>query len=123
MRNSMRLLVIFAAALQGGWMVTDGIHALGTGSYFGPRLGPWADVVSHAGVDPRSTAMKYAFITLGLVWLAVVALVLGRVRQGFNVAIIAGILTLCFLPIGTLFSAMVIVCALQLRRGETTTRR
>ncbi|HXA17135.1 MAG TPA: hypothetical protein VN380_09100 [Thermoanaerobaculia bacterium] len=116
MRNTMRLLVLFAATLQGGWMLIDGIHALRSGAYFGSRLGPWAAVVSEAGIDPRSTAMKVAFIALGLLWLAVLVLMVARLRQGLIVAITAGILTLWFLPIGTLLSAMVIVCALQLRR-------
>ncbi|HEX7681148.1 MAG TPA: hypothetical protein VF713_23630 [Thermoanaerobaculia bacterium] len=115
MRNAMRLLVLFAATLQGLWMLSDGIHALRSGAYFGPRLGPWAAVVSQAGIDPQSTAMKYAFVAFGLLWLSVLVLVLARFRQGLIVAITAGILTLWFLPIGTLLSAMVIVCALQLR--------
>jgi MYXO-CTERM domain-containing protein len=118
----MRLLVLVAATLQGGWMLIDGIHALRSGAYFGSRLGPWAAVVSQAGIDPRSTAMKVTFVAFGLLWLAVLALVAARRRQGLIMVIIAGFLTLWFLPIGTLLSAMTIVCALQLQRGDATAR-
>jgi hypothetical protein len=117
MRNTMRLLVLVAATLQGGWMLIDGIHALRSGAYFGTRLGPWAAVVSQAGIDPRSTAMKVAFVAFGLAWLAVVVFMVARLRQALIVAIAAGSLTLWFLPIGTLLSAMVIVSAWQLRRA------
>ena len=116
----MRLLLLFAAAIESAWMLVDATHALRTGSYFGSRLGPWAAVVSYAGIDPRSTAMKYAFIAFGVLWLAVFALVAARAAQGPTIAITAGILTLWFLPIGTLLSAIAIVCGLLLRRAPTT---
>jgi hypothetical protein len=115
----MRRLLLFAAAVQSAWMLADGTHALLTGRYFGPRLGPWAAVVSQAGIDPRSTAMKYAFLAFGIVWLAILTLVAARIRQGLLLAIVAGILTLWYLPIGTLLSAITIVCALLLRRAPT----
>lgn len=100
-------------------MLVDGIHALTSGSYFGPRLGPWAVLVAHAGIEPRSAAMKVVFVALGIAWLAVAAFIFARGRQAFVAAIIAGILTLWFLPIGTLLSTVTIVCAVtQLARNE-----
>ncbi len=118
----MRLLLIFASALQGMWMLADGIHALRSGLYYGPRLGPWAAIVSRAGIDPTSTTMMWIFVTFGVLWLVVLALVVARARHAMTVALLAAIITLWFLPIGTLLSAMTIACALLLSRGETTER-
>lgn len=115
----MRRLLILFAIVQGGWMLFDGIHALSTGNYVGPRLGPWAALVAHPGIGPRSTAMKVVFVVLGIVWLAVAASLFARRRQAFVAAIVAGILALWFLPFGTLLSAVTIVCAAtQLARTE-----
>jgi hypothetical protein len=116
----MRHLLLFVATVESVWMLADGTHALRTGSYFGSRLGPWAAVVSHAGIDPRSTAMKCAFIAFGVLWLAVITLLIARVRAGLSLAIAAGVLTLWYLPIGTVLSAAAIICALILRRVPTT---
>jgi hypothetical protein len=118
----MRLLLIFASALQGSWMLADGFHALRRGHYYGTRLGPWAAIVSRAGIDPNSTTMMHAFVAFGVLWLSVFALVVGRDRFAAPLAIVAGILTLWFLPIGTLLSAITIVCALLLSRGAATAR-
>ena len=55
------ILVLVALVLfEAGWMAFDGAHALVTGDYVTPstgsyagQLGPWADVVSAAGIGPR----------------------------------------------------------------------
>jgi high-affinity K+ transport system ATPase subunit B len=99
------------AVVQGTWMLCDGIHALKSGSYFGSRLGPWATVVAQAGIDPCSTAMKYTFVSLGIVWLTVAALLTLRTAHALVLAIVAGVVTLWFLPFGTLLSAIVIAGA------------
>jgi len=115
----MRLLLIFASALQGIWMLADGIHALRSGHYYGSRLGPWAAVVLRAGIDPNSTTMMVTFVALGVLWLVVLALLTARARHALTSALLAAILTLWFLPIGTLMSAMTIICVLVLSRGRS----
>lgn len=117
-RNPRRLL-LFAAIVQGGWMLVDGIHALVGGNYFGPRLGPWAPLVAQAGIDPLSAMMKSIFVALGIAWLAIAALLIARARKALVATIVAGVLTLWFLPFGTLLSTVAIVCAAtQLARNE-----
>jgi hypothetical protein len=118
----MRLLLIFAAAVQGMWMPADGIHALRSGHYYGSRLGPWAEVVSRVGIDPNSSTMMGTFVALGVLWLVVLALITTRARQALTLALLAAVMTLWFLPIGTLLSAMTIACSLLLSRGATTER-
>ncbi|QPP10126.1 hypothetical protein G4Z16_31055 [Streptomyces bathyalis] len=57
--------VVAMVAVTGGWMLFDGLHALVTGDFVTPssgthagRLGPWADLVSGIGLDPRSLLVK-----------------------------------------------------------------
>ena len=109
-------IIIAIAVVQGAWMLCDGIHAIRTGSYFGSRLGPWAAVVSLVNIDPHSATMKYTFVALGIVWLVVAALVVLQVSRALALAIVAGVVTLWFLPFGTLLSAVVIACAIQLTK-------
>jgi hypothetical protein len=54
-------------------MTFDGVRALAIGDYVtvDGKLGPWADVVSAIGIDPRGTPMKLFFVTYGAAWLAV----------------------------------------------------
>ena len=62
----------------GGFMAFDGTKALITGEYVTPKsgahagqLGPWSGVVRAAGIEPRSTLMKWIFILYGVAYLAV----------------------------------------------------
>src|SRR5688572_12949035 len=73
-----RWLVVALAGIESGWMVFDGARALVVGDYVTPQtgeyagqLGPWAALISAIGIDPRSTAMKLAFVGYGGAWLLV----------------------------------------------------
>jgi hypothetical protein len=92
-------------------MVADGVHRLISGTYFGGALGPWAWLVARMGIDPLAPAMALVFIVFGLAWFAAaVALLLARAR--YAVAALA-VLTLWYVPIGTVFSIVVLVAALR----------
>lgn len=96
-------------------MVVDGARALVAGDYFTPssgdhagELGPWAQLVSGLGIDPRATGMKAFFVVYGLVWLAVaVAFALGRASWSWwaMLALAAG--SVWYLTVGTVLSAAV----------------
>ena len=104
-------LVLMLALIEGGWFAFDGGRALLMGDYVTPtsgpyagQLGPWAEVVSAVGLEPRSTLMKSIHLALGLAWLGVVicfALKLPRAWWGMLLCAVPG---LWYLPFGTLLS-------------------
>jgi hypothetical protein len=112
-------LVVVLALIEGGWLAFDGGHALTTGDYVTPRsadrrgqLGPWANLVAAVGIDPRSTLMKAIHVGLGLGFVATTAcfaLGLSGARTGM---ILCAVLTLWYLPLGTLLSLIQIVILL-----------
>lgn len=115
--------VIALAIIQGGWLVFDGGRAIIIGDYVTPhsgqragQLGLWARIVSLAGIEPRSTLMKIIHIGLGLGWLGVATgLVLNApwARPG---VLACAVLSLWYLPVGTLLSAIQIVLMLAWSR-------
>ena len=114
-----RWLGVALCAVQGGYMLFDGVRALVVGSYVTPRsgphageLGPWARVVRAVGVRPESTGMKAAFVVLGAAYL-VVAVAWGTGASWapwFGLALAVG--TLWYLVPGTVISAGVILLVL-----------
>ncbi|MBI3117014.1 MAG: hypothetical protein HYZ12_06750 [Thaumarchaeota archaeon] len=62
--RAIRPIFALIALAVGGYMVFDGTAQVVTGSYVGPRLGPWSVFVSTLWVNPYS--MGFPFILLGL---------------------------------------------------------
>ena len=105
--------------LQGGYMVLDGGRALVVGSYITPgsgehrgKLGPWADVVSRVGIPPESLGMKIAFVVLGMLWLALAALVTAQAPVAWPLGLALAVGTLWYLVPGTVISLLVAVLLL-----------
>jgi hypothetical protein len=118
------LVAVVLCAVQGGYMVFDGLRAFVVGSYVTPRsgphagrLGPWARLVRAVGIPPESSGMKAAFVVLGtgyLVASAAWALGAGWARWlGFALAVA----TLWYLVPGTVISVVVLVLILVARVG------
>jgi hypothetical protein len=112
-------VAVVLCAVQGGYMVFDGLRAFVVGSYVTPRsgphagrLGPWARLVRAVGIPPESSGMKAAFVVLGtgyLVASAAWALGAGWARWlGFALAVA----TLWYLVPGTFISVAVLVLVL-----------
>jgi hypothetical protein len=107
------------AASEAGFMVVDGVWALVAGDYITPktgpyagRLGPWAELVSAIGVAPRSTLMKWVFVTYGATWLvAAGAFALGA-RWAWVAMLVLAVSSLWYLIFGSIVSAVVIVLLL-----------
>jgi hypothetical protein len=105
----MRWVVAVLLALVGAWMTFDGTRAVVVGDYITPsrgeyagKLGPWSHLVERIGIPARSTAMKTAFIVIGLVHLAAaVLLVLNTVWAPGWFALAASLMGLWYLPFGT----------------------
>jgi len=97
-------------------MTFDGSRALIVGDYLTPKtgrfagqLGPWSDVVRAVGIAPRSLLMKVIFLLFGVAWLAAAAAFQRRRPGSARVLAVLAVLTLWYLPIGTLTSALVLV--------------
>ena len=112
-------IVILLIAINAGYMAFDGARALVVGDYITPgsgeyagQLGPWAKVVEAAGVDPRSTGMKWGFVGYGvLALLACLAFALGLPGSWWGMLIMAA-LGLWYLPFGTVTGVIAIVLLL-----------
>lgn len=104
---AVKILVLSVALLVGGWMIFDGIYVLSTGKYFGPeKPGPWSDLVAAAGLDPFRFGVP--FITLGVLWLGFAAAMLLGQSWGWYAALVIAVLTLWYLPVGTILSIVYI---------------
>jgi hypothetical protein len=119
-----RATIILLALVEGLWMGFDGTRALTVGDYVTPRsgarageLGPWHYIVESVGIAPRSVLMKIIFVAFGLAWLIIAGALLRRVPWAVNAALIGGVLTLWYLPVGTAFGIIEIALCLSLRRA------
>jgi hypothetical protein len=102
MRDSVRVTL---AAITGGYMLLDGIYARLHGSYIG-GIGPWSMVLHAVGIDPRAWTTNGLFIVYGLLWLGAIAFYFTGRR---NAVLGMAVLTLWYLPVGTLFSLIIII--------------
>lgn len=89
-------------------MAFDGTRALIVGDYVtvDGQLGPWANLVSAIGIEPRSTLMKSVFAIYGVVWLLIVAAFAVNMPWAKTAMLAASAGALWFLPVGTLFSLL-----------------
>jgi hypothetical protein len=97
-------------------MVVDGLRALLKGDYMTPRtgpragqLGPWASIVSAAGIAPRSMLMKWIFVGLGLATLGMGGAFLAGLPWAKAGLIVVAALGLWYLPFGTLINILIIL--------------
>ena len=120
--TSLRLVAVALASILGGWLVFDGLRALIVGDYLTPRsgsyagrLGPWAQVLTAVGIDPRSPIIKGAHVVLGAAWLALAdAIAVQSAWPRFSVLICA-IATVWYLPFGTVVAIAQIMLSLVSR--------
>jgi len=117
------LMIALLALGEAGYMALDGIRALIVGDYITPgrgrfagQIGPWSAVVSAIGIAPRSTLMKGIFAAYGLAWLAVIVAYLAGARWAWRAMLLAAVFSLWYLPLGTLFSLLVIGLLVMERR-------
>ena len=109
-----KIILSLIALLIGGWMIFDGTHVLTTGKYFGPaKPGPWSGLVSAVGLDPFRFGIP--FIILGVLWLLFLVMMLLHQSWAWYGALLTAILTLWFLPVGTVLSLLYIVMLLVFR--------
>ena len=79
-----------------------------SGQYAG-QLGPWSQLVSAVGIEPRSTLMKLIHLVLGTTWVVMIVCFVrcsSRTWWGMIFCAVAG---LWYLPFGTMLSLLQIL--------------
>lgn len=116
-------LVVVLAVIGAGFMTFDGTRALIVGDYITPQsgefagqLGPWAQVVSAVGIDPRSVLMKLIFIVYGVARLIITGAYVRRVSWSWAAILVTAILGLWYLPFGTISAIIQIALLLTLAK-------
>ena len=122
-------VALLLVAISAGWMIFDGTNALLTGNYFTPQsdeslgqLGPWANLIQVIGVDPRSVWMKLFFIVQGTGTLTIVVYYLLNKPWAWTGLLIAMLLGLWYLPLGTLINLLALILLLLTRRTNMPPR-
>ena len=117
--KSLVWIIVALGLMQGGWLALDGSRALIVGDYVTPgsgpyagQLGPWSKLVSAIGIDPRSTLMKSVHVGLGALWIVMTVAFMLRMPWAWSGMLACAVLSLWYLPFGTLFGVIQIVLLL-----------
>jgi len=111
----MKFVVVGLSLINGLWMLLDGVHVMMNGKYLGPeKPGPWAPLVGVTGVDVFKLGPM--FIGYGAAWLVFVAGLLAGSSWAYLSGIIVALLTLWYLPFGTLISLIVLAALIFFRQ-------
>jgi len=127
--NWKTLLAIVLLVSSSAWMLFDGTRALIVGEYvtaktgeYAGQLGPWSNLVRAAGLEPRSTLMKSIFVVNGLGILTLTAGYMLHRPWANNALLVAALLGLWYLPIGTLTNLISLILLLLTRRKAGSPR-
>jgi hypothetical protein len=107
----MKILITMLGFLNGAYMLVDGIFVLLKGKYIGPeKPGPWSNLFSGLGIDVLK--LGPLFIAFGLLWLSWLYTLWTHQSWAHLFGIIISILTLWYLPLGTVFSVIILLVLL-----------
>lgn len=103
----MKIFISILGFLNGAYMLADGIFVMLKGKYIGPaKPGPWANLFDAAGINVFK--LGPIFIVFGIVWLTWLYSVWSRYDWSATFGIIISMLTLWYLPVGTIFSLIIL---------------
>lgn len=109
-------VIIGLLVLSGGWMAYDGSKALVTGDYTTPQtgeyagqLGPWSNLVSAVGIEPRSTVMKLIFVGIGVLAMGTAVAFTLQLPWARTAVGVTAVLGLWYLPIGTTANLIILL--------------
>lgn len=89
-------------------MLIDGIYVLANGKYIGPeKPGPWASLLGVTGVDVFK--LGPLFVLFGVAWLVFGGAFFSEAPWARIFGLVLSVLTLWYLPFGTLISIVVLV--------------
>lgn len=104
----MKILITILGLLNGGYMLLDGIFVMLKGKYIGPeKPGPWANIFYK--FDINVFKLGPLFIAFGLLWLTWLYGLWTNQTWAYYFGIIVSILTLWYLPVGTVFSLIILL--------------
>lgn len=107
----MKILIAILGALNGGYMLIDGVHVLLKGKYIGPpKPGPWANLFYKLDIDVFK--LGPLFVAFGLLWLTWTCLLWTGHSLAFVFGIALSVMTLWYLPVGTVFSLVILIILL-----------
>ena len=109
-----KIIITILSLLNGGYMLADGIYVMLKGKYIGPpKPGPWALLFEKLHINVFR--LGPLFITFGLVWLVFLFSFLTKQSWAYSLGIVAALLTLWYLPVGTLISLIVLALLFTMR--------
>ena len=104
----MRILVTILGLLNGAYMLIDGIYVMLKGKYIGPeKPGPWAELFYKSNINVFK--LGPLFIAFGVLWLVWLYSLWTHQSWSYLLGIIISILTFWYLPVGTLFSVLILL--------------
>ena len=107
----MKLLITILAVLNGGYMFLDGVFVTLKGKYIGPeKPGPWSWLFYKLNIDVFK--LGWVFIIFGLLWMIWIYALWTSKDWAFAYGVAISILTLWYLPAGTLFSLIILLALL-----------
>ena len=111
----MKTLITILGILNGGYMLLDGIYVMLKGKYIGPeKPGPWANLFYK--FDVNVFKLGPVFVIFGLAWLIWLYALWTNQQWAYALGIAISILTLWYLPVGTLFSVVILITLLLARK-------
>ncbi len=103
-----KIVMAVLALLNAGWMVFDGFHVIRKGKYFGPeKPGPWVMFPEAIGLDPLKIGPL--FILIGFSWLTAAVMIFINTSLSHYIVMVPALLTLWYIPIGSIISLVYIV--------------
>lgn len=107
----MKIVLTVLGLVNGGYMLADGIFVILYGKYIGSeKPGPWAVLFQKFNID--LFLLGPAFVGFGLVWLIFLVALWTDQRWASRLGIVVSIMTLWYLPFGTIVSICVLVLLL-----------
>jgi hypothetical protein len=104
----MKILISILALLNGAYMLIDGLYVIMKSKYIGPpKPGPWAELFYKFNIDVFK--LGPLFIIFGILWLSWLIGLWTNQTWTYAFGIMISILTLWYLPVGTLFSIIILL--------------
>ncbi|SFF14689.1 hypothetical protein SAMN04488541_101782 [Thermoflexibacter ruber] len=103
----MKIIITILGLLNGSYMLLDGLFVLFKGKYIGPeKPGPWAILFYKLNINVFKLAPL--FIIYGLLWLLWLFALWTNQSWAYLFGLLISILTIWYIPIGTLFSLIIL---------------